>query len=288
MKYVQEERISAAALWCRRFALFLIPYFIFIVLLYRFAKVETTQVFVLVAVGLIVSIVALILGLRAIVELWDKGLRGGSMVVSGLFITILVLAPFIYHAILGIQYPLANDISTDPFDAPEYLSADVFRENRIEEGMNPVAPYASEHAQEMLSAYPGLQSRRYPAGTERVLEAVNLIIQDNEWPVTGTQGVPENNRSQDGEAEEPANTEQVLEDNVAEPDDIFIEFLERTPVFGFENDIIVRIASDEESTLVDMRVSSRWGRHDFGYNARFIERFLSELDTSLLGIAGEG
>jgi len=39
---------------------------------------------------------------------------------------------------------------------------------------------------------------------------------------------------------------------------------------------------------VDVRSSSRLGNHDFGYNAKVIEDFLTQLDASLLGIAGEG
>ena len=82
--------------------------------------------------------------------------------------------------------------------------------------------------------------------------------------------------------------EEPLEDNIGVPDDMYVEFLERTLVFGFGNDVVVRIVSEDRNTLVDVRSSSRWGRHDFGYNAKLIESFLQELDTALLGVAGEG
>ncbi|MCB1430812.1 MAG: DUF1499 domain-containing protein, partial [Nitratireductor sp.] len=59
-------------------------------------------------------------------------------------------------------------------------------------------------------------------------------------------------------------------------------------IFGFRHDIVIKIQAEEESTLVDMRSSSRFGAHDFGSNAAIIENFLADLDTALLGIAGEG
>ena len=47
-------------------------------------------------------------------------------------------------------------------------------------------------------------------------------------------------------------------------------------------------AQSEENTLVEMRSAGRWGRHDFGENARIIEKFMRDLDQNLIGIAGEG
>ncbi|MEO0327622.1 MAG: DUF1499 domain-containing protein [Pseudomonadota bacterium] len=288
MRVIEESRTSRAAIWCQRFAIFLIPYFAVVVLLYRFAKMETMQLFVMIAIGLIIAVVALILGIRAIGELWSKGYRGGSYAARGLFIAILVLLPFVYQGILAAQYPLANDVSTNPFDPPSYLSADIKRQQLAEDGMNLVITYSDDYAQKIVTAYPQLQPRRYPASPERVYEAISAIIQENDWPVTGTSGVPELPQSNGDSSQETETSTEALEDNEALLDDIEVEFLQRTPFFGFENDVVVRIMSEDQNTLVDMRVSSRWGKHDFGYNAGFIEKFLGQLDTALLGIAGEG
>jgi hypothetical protein len=286
------ERHSSAAKWCQRFALFLIPYFLIVILLYRFGKVETSQLFALMGVGFLVALVSLILAMRAIADLWSKGYRGGSKVVRGLFITLITLLPFGYFTFLALQYPLANDVSTDAFNPPDYITAPITREEGNEIGFNAVGEYNRPHALKILSSYPKLQPRRYPAGPERVLEAVRKIIQDNEWPVTGSQGIPEIHT--DPADEELADNQQEsdatpnAEETLETPDDVYIEFLERTLIMGFENDIVVRIVSEDRNTLVDVRSSSRWGSHDFGYNARLIESFLQELDAALLGIAGEG
>lgn len=291
-----EERRSKAAIWCLRLAMFLIPFFVLVILLYRFAKIDTIQMFILISFGFLIALLSLVFAFKAISELWKKGYRGGSQVIKGMIITILVLMPFGYQAFLAMQHPLANDVSTDMLNPPEYLNADQMRANNADKGMNPVIEYDDDYAKKMIIAYPRLQSRRYPAGPERVLEAVRAIVDNNEWLLTGSQGIPEvknNNESEVTTQLADNNTQNTdedaqLEDNVETPDDIFIEVLERTLIFGFENDIIIRIVSEDRNTLVDVRSSARWGKHDFGYNAKLIEGFLQQLDAALLGIAGEG
>lgn len=291
-----EERRSKAAIWCLRLAVFLIPFFVLVILLYRFAKIDTIQMFILISFGFLIALLSLIFAFKAISELWKKGYRGGSQVIKGMIITILVLMPFGYQAFLAMRYPLANDVSTDMLNPPEYVNAIQLRNNNAEKGMNPVIEYDDEYEKKMIIAYPKLQSRRYPAGPERVLEAVRAIIDSNEWLLTGSLGIPELKSNSDTEETtqladnntQGADQDAQLEDNIETPDDIFIEVMERTLIFGFENDVVIRIVSEDRNTLVDARASARWGKHDFGYNAKLIEGFLQQLDAALLGIAGEG
>lgn len=291
-----EDRRSRAAIWCLRLALFLIPFFALVILLYRFAKIDTVQMFILVSFGLLLAMLSLVFAIKAITELWTKGYRGGSQVVRGMTITLLMLLPFGYYAFLALQFPLANDVSTDMLNPPEYINAVETRLENQDKGMNPVLEYNDEYSKEIILAYPRLQSRRYPAGPERVLEAVRIIIDDNKWLITGSQGIPEVKSNTETEnttelADNETKSEEEegqIEEEIETPDDIFVEVLERTLVFGFENDVIIRIVSEDRNTLVDVRSSARWGRHDFGYNAKLIEKFLAQLDAALLGIAGEG
>lgn len=53
----------------------------------------------------------------------------------------------------------------------------------------------------------------------------------------------------------------------------------RTPVFGFVDDVDVRVAEGAGGgTRVDMRSASRVGRGDLGTNRRRIRRFMTRLD----------
>ena len=47
-----------------------------------------------------------------------------------------------------------------------------------------------------------------------------------------------------------------------------------------------RLAADEDSTLVDMRSASRYGRHDLGDNAARIVAFFDALDREVAGRTG--
>ena len=62
--------------------------------------------------------------------------------------------------------------------------------------------------------------------------------------------------------------------------------LARSFVLDLPVDVAVRITADEDSTLVDMRSASRYGRHDLGDNARRIAAFLAALDAEVAGQAG--
>ena len=290
MAGVYERKKSSAAIWCQRFAVFLLPFFILVILLHRFNKIETPQLFSLIAIGFAAAILALVFSLRAGADLWYKGHKGGKATVRGMFLAILVLLPFGYHAYLALSLPLANDIATDTFNPPAYVSASEVRTKNRDSGMNQIRDYTDEYADSIVLAYPELQSRRYPAGPERVLEAVKLILLDNEWQITGSSGIPETGDQGETELEDNVQNDDgnVLEGAVAAPDDIYVETIVYSLVFAFESDVVIRIISEDENTLIDVRSSSRWGAHDFGYNAKLINKFMMQLDTALLGIAGEG
>jgi uncharacterized protein (DUF1499 family) len=50
---------------------------------------------------------------------------------------------------------------------------------------------------------------------------------------------------------------------------------------GFPDDVTIRIRPLAGQTRVDVRSASRFGSHDFGTNARRIEKFIEELQTQL-------
>lgn len=53
-----------------------------------------------------------------------------------------------------------------------------------------------------------------------------------------------------------------------------IEATETVPLFGFKDDVVIRLRADGASTLVDIRSKSRVGRSDLGFNARRINALL--------------
>ncbi len=60
-----------------------------------------------------------------------------------------------------------------------------------------------------------------------------------------------------------------------------IEATATSLLFGFKDDVVVRIADDANATKVDVRSKSRVGRHDMGMNAKRIRAFLAKLKAAV-------
>ena len=281
-----ERKISISAIWCQRLGIFLIPYFLLATLMHRFGGVQTPQLFVILAIGLVISIVAMILAIKAASDLWSKGHKGGKIMVRGMFLSLAVLLPFGYYAYLALALPLANDVSTNTFNPPQFVKIGELRLQQKAVGINQLAEFDDEYSERLLLAYPKVGPRRYPAGSERVFQAVNQIIQDKGWKVVARYGVVETAPASD--SEKLAGAKKDAADEAIAPINISVEVTISSPIFGYKYDSVIHILSEDVTTLVEMRSSSRWGAHDFGVNAKIIEAFMRDLDLALLGLAGEG
>ena len=60
-----------------------------------------------------------------------------------------------------------------------------------------------------------------------------------------------------------------------------IEAIERTLIMRFPDDITIRVRPGAGQSRIDVRSASRFGRHDFGVNARRIERFARQMQEQL-------
>ena len=61
------------------------------------------------------------------------------------------------------------------------------------------------------------------------------------------------------------------------PGDLRIEATDTTLLFGFKDDIVVRVTPSGNGSRVDVRSLSRVGKSDFGVNANRIRKFLRQL-----------
>ncbi len=58
-----------------------------------------------------------------------------------------------------------------------------------------------------------------------------------------------------------------------------IEAMDRTFWFGFQDDIVIRIAQDASGSRIDLRSVSRVGKSDMGTNAARISSFLKRMQN---------
>ncbi len=144
--------------------------------------------------------------------------------------------------------PYIHDISTDTQDPPEFVAAAKLRK----EGDHPVTYDGAETAAKQKEAYPDLAPLVSPAPKEKVFDAAKRAVAD--MGLTLVEASPEEGR---------------------------IEAHQKSLLYGFVDDVVVRIVTTPDGSKVDVRSKSRVGRSDLGQNAKRIRNFLQELQANL-------
>ena len=142
------------------------------------------------------------------------------------------------------DWPPIHDISTDTEAPPRFVALLSARED---------AGAGSGHggqavAAQQLRAYPKLGSVTYRLPPDQVFERALAIARGLGWSIAA-----------------------------AVPDEGRIEANDRSFWFGFTDDVVIRIRSDESGSLVDIRSASRVGISDLGVNAARIQAFIDKL-----------
>ncbi|MFK7903355.1 MAG: DUF1499 domain-containing protein [Nitratireductor sp.] len=285
MADIYYRRLSKAASWCLRLAVFALPYFIICILVYRTGILETYQAFWLLFVGIGILITSLLCGVWALVDLWENGYKGGRMTVNGVFLSTLLLIPFAYQFVLAISNPQINDVATDQFEPPVFLQESQIKARGDE--------YDKYHIRTILNSYPNAVTRSYDATPKRVWLSVEDILKRWEWKLVEGQNIPQKpvaKKEDDEKLEGDENQVKELEDGAEEQgstDQILVQVQASSLILKTKSNISIRLKFDEEITLVDMRSASNWSPHDFGTNAANIDSFFQELDNLMTGVAGE-
>lgn len=134
-------------------------------------------------------------------------------------------------------YPRINDISTDTLDPPSFWDMP-----------DPMEYPGDRVAKLQQAAYPEMIPLRLTVSPEQAFERALAIIDDNGWEVIAK--VPAEGR---------------------------IESVVTSLLYGFKDEVVVRIASTDDGTIVDVRSRSRIGRIDRGSNAKRIRAYLKTL-----------
>ncbi len=258
MVIIAERRSSSAASWASRLANFSAVLLVVSSLGHRFGLVETIGFFWLLGLVAALALVALLLAVAGFFHLWMFGDRGGISATRAILVALVVLSPFMVSAWRVYAYPQLSDISTDLSDPPPLDAAAALRTA----AMNPVAPISEGQGLLQAESYPDITGRRYPLSADRVQELAAGLVLANGWTFT-----------------RPPTP-------VPDGGDSFIEALARTTFLAFPVDVSIRITDEGDTSYVDMRSASRYGKHDLGDNAARITSFLTALDGAVAGAAG--
>ncbi len=239
---------APAAIWSTRVALFAVILILTVLVLHRFSGLGTGMLLNALAFGFALCVVAIGLGIAAIAHIWRSGVSGGLPATFGILLSLLV---FVWPASLISTYrelPVIHDITTDPDNPPAYL---VLSNARREDANSAQYPGKSA-ARQQEQYYPLVKPIVIERSVEEAFELARSSMARLKWSIVA-KAPPQKRGRQNKTAR--------------------LEAVDKTLILGFSDDIVVRITGNNSSARIDIRSSSRYGRHDFGANAARIESF---------------
>ncbi len=239
---------APAAIWSTRVALFAVVLILTVLVLHRFSGLGTGMLLNALTFGFALCVLAIVLGIAAIVHIWRAGVSGGVPATFGILLSLLV---FIWPASLIATYrelPVIHDITTDPVNPPAYL---VLSNARREDANSAQYPGEST-ARQQEQYYPLVKPILIERSVEEAFELARSSMARLKWSIVAK--VPPKKRGRQNKTAR-------------------LEAVDKTLILGFSDDIVVRITGNNSSARIDIRSSSRYGRHDFGANATRIESF---------------
>ncbi len=202
--------------------------------------------------GLALFSLALVFGVLGASGLGAVGLyrtrqkAGRPLAVLGLVLGEGLLFVLVVLVVLHWGKPRIHDVTTDPDDPPAFGEIAGLPEN---EGRDLTYPHGGIGVPELQrAAYPDLVTLELPLPPGDAWEAAVAVTEELGWSLVWS------------------NRELGT-----------IEATERSKVFRFVDDVVVRVRAAPAGSVVDVRSTSRVGRSDLGANARRIREFLERL-----------
>jgi uncharacterized protein (DUF1499 family) len=143
--------------------------------------------------------------------------------------------------------PPIHDITTDTANPPQFAAILPLRAN----AENPSQYGGPEVAAQQIKAYPDIAPAHLNLPAAQAFDRALAASRDMGWEIVA-----------------------------ANPAQGRIEATATTFWFGFKDDVVVRVTTEENGSRVDIRSVSRVGRGDVGTNAKRIRNFLTRLEAS--------
>lgn len=188
---------------------------------------------------------ALLYGLWLLVWTGWKGTRRqAGMVVAVTLVAVLAFGGPWAMQRQGRLVPPIHDISTDVEEPPSFVALEQVRRASTN-GFDYGGPAVAE---QQRAAYPDIAPLSFAGTPQEAFARARTAAEKLGWEVAA--------------ADEKA---------------LRIEATDTTLLFGFKDDIVIRIRPAGTVARIDVRSVSRVGRSDFGTNARRVRRFFSQV-----------
>ncbi|WP_426414631.1 DUF1499 domain-containing protein [Aestuariirhabdus sp. LZHN29] len=196
---------------------------------------EFGTAFLLLQANVILTLITLLLGI--VLALAARRQRERSLVSRGswvVLISVVVLALYAVQVYKARSHPFIHDLSTDTRNPPQFEAVVSLRTPQ-----DHVTDYEGDSiAALQQTAYPDLQPLITPVDPEQAYIRLKAMIKARGWELV---------------ADEPQRGR--------------LEAVVTSLLFGFKDDLVIRIRPYGEGARVDMRSASRIGRSDLGANA---------------------
>ena len=252
MRY--HERRSLKASWSYRIAVASVLVFAGTFLWHRFFGLPTPLALKVFGTAVVVAVISLTLSAAALVNIWNDGSTGARRASFAMFLSLLLLAIPLWSLPNLLHLPRLYEVTTDPANPPAFDRIAKIRQGQA----NPVH-YEQSFGPLQIAAYPDIKPLQVSRPLADVYSAVRETVKALNWKVIDEQ------------------SPQVAKTG-------YIEAVDRTWIFGFTDDVAIRITGSAKGARIDIRSSSRFGQHDLGRNAQRIRRFISEVKERLAGI----
>ncbi|MBY0273895.1 DUF1499 domain-containing protein, partial [Candidatus Binatia bacterium] len=191
------------------------------------------------------GLVAVVTGLSALIA----SARGRGFGV-GRSIALLAGAIFLLTAFGAGGAPRINDFTTNLADPPTFVFAATLPANAGRD-----LAYPAEFAESQRACCADLHAARIAAPADQALQRAERVAADMPtWTITQVDGAKGT-----------------------------IEAVSESKVFGFQDDIVIRVRPDGAGSIVDVRSKSRDGKGDMGVNAARIRAYVAALEQSGAG-----
>ena len=237
-------RTSKWAIWARRFGSFALPLTIIPVFLHREQMISSSDFVVVETVAAGFAILAVISAIGAFARLWMTGDQGWGKATWGLCFGLVCLIPFGWLGYEASRYPAINEVTTDIASPLELVSPTT------------VAPTSAALRDTLRQVFPNARTRSYPVEATGMFDIIEQLVAQRGWEVRRRRAPPT--------AFDAGQINAIV-----------------TTLFGWRDEVAVRIVGTAQGSRIDMRSVPLAGAIDFGENGRRIEEFLVALDDQI-------
>ena len=192
-----------------------------------------------------VALAALALAVIALVGAWRSGARRGAAIAAlGLLVALGVAGPPLYLWQRVQTLPRIHDASTDTEQPPAFVAVLPLRA-----GSRNSTVYRADVAAQQKAGYPDLHPAALDVAPAEALRRAEQVAREMGWQIVAV-----------------------------DPAALRIEATATTLLFGFKDDVVIRVAPAGAGSRVDVRSLSRVGGSDFGANAKRVRAFVDRLE----------